>query len=108
MKTAKRLRGSCGDGVWARGHSQWYRHVADIYPLSLSPPTRRRQWRELGGLSSPYSLSSSSSVNRSFSITQWQQIRALHATRRRENIMVGGLVVAGGALVLQYGLKVST
>lgn len=66
---------------------------------------RRRQWRELGGLSSTYSLSSRSSVNRSFSTTQWQQIRALHATRRKENIMVGGLVVAGSALVLQYGLK---
>ena len=83
-------------------------NVARVYLLSLFPPTRRRQWRELGGLSSTYSLSSRSSVNRSFSTTQWQQIRALHATRRKENIMVGGLVVAGSALVLQYGLKAST
>jgi hypothetical protein len=47
-------------------------------------------------------------MNRAFSMTtQWQQTRALHATRRQENIVVGGLVVAGGALALQYGLKVS-
>lgn len=39
-------------------------------------------------------------------MSQWQQIRALHATRRQENVVVGGLVVAGGALALQYGLRV--
>ncbi|EKU20251.1 chaperone -domain containing protein [Nannochloropsis gaditana CCMP526] len=38
-------------------------------------------------------------------MSQWQQIRALHATRRQENLVVGGLVVAGGALALQYGLR---
>jgi hypothetical protein len=74
-------------------------------------PFRRRQGRQVGGLSSTYSISSSSSsssMNRAFSMTtQWQQTRALHATRRQENIVVGGLVVAGGALALQYGLKVS-
>ena len=47
-------------------------------------------------------------MNRVFSMTtQWQQTRALHATRRQENIVVGGVVVAGGALALQYGMKVS-
>lgn len=35
-----------------------------------------------------------------------QQFRAIHATRRQENLVVGGLVVAGTALSLQYGLKV--
>lgn len=36
---------------------------------------------------------------------QLQQIRALHATRRQENLVVGGLIVAGSALALQYGLR---
>ena len=36
------------------------------------------------------------------------QVRALHATRRQENLVVGGLVVAGTALALQYGLRVRT
>lgn len=77
-------------------------------PRPPSPlPLRRRQWRQLDGLSSTYSIGSSSSMSRAFSMTsQWQQTRALHATRRQENIVVGGLVVAGGALALQYGLKV--
>ena len=34
-----------------------------------------------------------------------QQTRALHATRRQENLVVGGLIVAGSALALQYGLR---
>jgi hypothetical protein len=36
---------------------------------------------------------------------QLQQTRALHATRRQENLVVGGLIVAGSALALQYGLR---
>lgn len=40
------------------------------------------------------------------SLPQSVQTRALHATRRQENLVVGGLVVAGSALALQYGLKV--
>ena len=39
-------------------------------------------------------------------LSQQQQVRALHATRRQENLVVGGLVVAGTALALQYGLRV--
>lgn len=39
-------------------------------------------------------------------LSQQQQVRALHATRRQENVVVGGLVVAGTALALQYGLRV--
>lgn len=39
-------------------------------------------------------------------LTHRQQVRALHASGRRENLVVGGLVVAGTALALQYGIKV--
>ena len=39
-------------------------------------------------------------------LSRQQQVRALHATRRQENLVVGGLVVAGTALALQYGLRV--
>ncbi len=37
---------------------------------------------------------------------QSMQARALHATRRQENVVVAGLLVAGTALTLQYGLRV--
>lgn len=34
------------------------------------------------------------------------QTRSFHVTPRRENLVLGGLVVAGGALTLKYGLQV--